>query len=121
VLLHESKKLVDQGAEPDRVGDVVAVGAHEPVHQFSPGQLDVGDIESLLGAEVRIQHRLGHAGQVGDPVHGGVLEAVTGKYLTGDVENQGLPDRARYAPASSSVRLVRPCPARGFCTRRQFV
>ena len=65
-------------------------------------------IEGDLAAEVVVDHRLVHAGAVGDAVHAGAAEAVGGEFGACGLEDEGLriagDRRASHRSAEVEVR-----------------
>ena len=75
---------------------------------------DVGeqlDEELALGAEVLVQHRLGHAGGLGDVVHRRRGEALVGEHRDGDPEQLFSSFGSR-----KSHRVGQPVPGTGYPT-----
>jgi hypothetical protein len=65
-------------------------------------------VEAVLGAEVGVEHRLGHADRARDVVHGRRVVAAAREHVVGDLEHLALALLARHALAGGGPHVRDP-------------
>ena len=97
----------------------VGGGLDDAGHQLGGEHVHQLEVEGPLGLEVLVDQRLGHAGGLGDVVHGGGGVAVLGEERQGHLEELATSGVGGEAP-SDRVAVARPsrAPAVGLGTQR---
>ena len=97
---------MDPRPQPLDGSQIASGGGLEPRHQLAPVAIDVRHVQTLLGAEVGVQHRLRDVRQGGDLVHRGGVVALAREHDACHVEDQLLALSARHPACSGPSRLL---------------